>query len=254
MFGLEIWQFWLAMAITLFAGFVKGAVGFAMPMIMMSAFGSFLPATTALAALILPTLVTNIQQSFRQGTGEMIASVKKFRLHITMIVIFIAASAGFAKLIPQAWMYFLLGLPIMVYALWQLSGRSLVIPIHHRRRAEAITGIIGGLYGGISGIWGPPLIVYLLSIGVDKREQVRVQGIVFLIGAIVLCIAHLFSGLLNAQTLPFSAALCLPAVIGMMAGFALQDRLDVGQFRRWTQILLVISGANLVRRAFELWS
>ncbi|WP_299909773.1 hypothetical protein [uncultured Paracoccus sp.] len=42
--------------------------------------------------------------------------------------------------------------------------------------------------------------------------------------------------------------------IGMQLGFALQDRLDVVQFRRWTQILLVISGANLVRRAFELWS
>jgi uncharacterized protein len=34
--------FWV-MAVTLFAGFVKGAVGFAMPMIMMSAFSSFLP-------------------------------------------------------------------------------------------------------------------------------------------------------------------------------------------------------------------
>ncbi|AUH65598.1 sulfite exporter TauE/SafE family protein [Paracoccus zhejiangensis] len=254
MFGLEIWQFWAAIGITLFAGFVKGAVGFAMPMIMMSAFGSILPATTALAALILPTLVTNIQQAFRQGRGEMIASVKRFRLHIAMVVIFIAVSAGFAKMIPQAVMYILLGLPIMLYALWQLSGRSLTIPIHHRSRVEAITGIIGGLYGGISGIWGPPLIVYLLSIGVDKREQVRVQGIVFLIGAVTLLVAHLFSGVLNAQTLPFSLILCIPAVIGMQLGFALQDRLDVVQFRRWTQILLVISGANLVRRAFELWS
>ena len=254
MFGLEIWQFWAAIGITLFAGFVKCAVGFAMPRILMSAFGSILPATTALAALILPTLVTNIQQAFRQGTGEMIGSIRRFRWHIAMVVLFIALSAGFARMIPQAVMYVLLGLPIMGYALWQLSGRSLVIPVHHRQRVEVITGIIGGLYGGISGIWGPPLIVYLLSIGVDKREQVRVQGIVFLIGAVVLLVAHLFSGILNAQTLPLSAILCIPAVIGMNAGFALQDRLDVVQFRRWTQILLVLSGANLVRRAFELWS
>ncbi|MFV0299454.1 MAG: TSUP family transporter [Paracoccus sp. (in: a-proteobacteria)] len=254
MFGLEIWQFWVAVGVTLFAGFVKGAVGFAMPMIMMSVFGSILPATTALAALILPTLVTNIQQAFRQGTGEMVASVHRFRLHIAMVVIFIAVSAAFAQRIPQAVMYVLLGLPIMGYALWQLAGRSLVIPIHHRARVEAITGIIGGLYGGISGIWGPPLIVYLMSIGTEKREQVRVQGIVFLIGAVTLLVAHLLSGVLNARTLPLSAMLCIPGVIGMMAGFALQDRLDVVQFRRWTQILLVISGANLVRRALELWS
>lgn len=254
MFGLELWQFWAVFGVTLFAGFVKGAVGFAMPMIMMSAFGSILDARLALACLILPTLVTNIQQAFRQGWGPAWASVKRFRWHIAMVVIFICVSAPFANVIPQAVMYLLLGLPICLYALWQLAGRSLALPVHHRRRAEIGTGIIGGLYGGISGIWGPPLIVYLLSIGVDKREQVRIQGIVFLIGAVALTGAHLLSGVLNAQTLPLSAVLILPAFAGMLAGFALQDRLDLGQFRRWTLVLLVLSGANLVRRAFEIWS
>ena len=254
MFGLEIWQFWAAMIITFFAGFVKGAIGFAMPMIMLSALGSVLPATVALGALILPTLVTNIQQAFRQGVGEARGSAWNFRWHIGMVLIFIAVSAGFARAIPQGLMYALLGVPIVAFALWQLSGRPLSLPIHHRRRAEIVTGIIGGLYGGISGIWGPPLIVMLLSLHVDKREQVRVQGVVFLLGAVMLTVAHLFSGVLNAQTLPLSALLCIPAVAGMLAGFALQDRLDVVQFRRWTLILLVLTGANLIRRALDFWS
>lgn len=253
MFGLEIWQFWAAVAITVFAGFVKGAVGFAMPMIMLSAFGSFLPATTALAALILPTLLTNGQQAFRQGRREAWGSVLRFRWHIGMVLVFICVSAGFARAIPQGIMYALLGFPIVLFALWQLSGRPLALPVHHRRRAEIGSGVIGGLYGGISGIWGPPLIVLLLSLGADKREQVRVQGVVFLLGAVVLLAAHLVSGVVNAQTLPLSAVLCLPAVTGMMAGFALQDRLDVVQFRRWTLVLLVLTGLNLVRRAFDFW-
>lgn len=253
MFGLEIWQFWAVVLITLFAGFVKGAVGFAMPMIMLSAFGSILPATTALAALILPTLLTNVQQAFRQGTGAAYGSAMNFRWHIAMVLIFIAISAGFARAIPQGVMYAMLGVPIVCFALWQLSGRSLALPVDHRRRAEIGTGIIGGLYGGISGIWGPPLIVLLLSLGVDKREQVRVQGVVFLLGAVVLMAAHLASGVLNAQTVPLSAILCAPAVAGMLAGFALQDRLDVVQFRRWTLILLVLTGLNLVRRALDFW-
>lgn len=253
MFGIEIWQFWAAIVITAFAGFVKGAIGFAMPMIMLSAFGSIMPATTALAALILPTLLTNVQQAFRQGPTEAWGSVKRFRLHISMVVIFICISAAFAQLIPPPVMYATLGLPIVGFAFWQLSGRSMVLSVDHSRPFEAITGIIGGLYGGISGIWGPPLIVYLLSVGVDKREQIRVQGVVFLMGAVVLFVAHLVSGVLNAQTLPLSLLLVIPAFIGMMLGFALQDRLDVGQFRRWTQVLLILTGLNLIRRAFEIW-
>ncbi|MBA50402.1 MAG: hypothetical protein CMI51_15490 [Paracoccus sp.] len=251
MFGVEPWQMLAVVAVTAFAGFVKGTIGFAMPVIMLSAFGSILPPTTALAALIIPTLVTNIQQTLRQGLREAWRSVRDFRWHITMLLVFIAVSAGFARAIPQSIMYALLGVPIVGFAIWQLSGRPLVVPSHHRRRAEIATGIIGGLYGGISGIWGPPLIVLLMSLGVSKREQVRVQGVVFLLGGMVLTGAHLASGVLNARTLPLSVLLVLPAFAGMLAGFALQDRLDVVQFRRWTLVLLVVTGLNLVRRAFE---
>lgn len=250
MFGMEPWAFALALAVTAFAGFVKGAVGFAMPMIMMSAFGSFLSAETALALLILPTVATNIAQAFRQGWRAAWASVVKYRIHIVMLVIFIPISAQFVRFIPQGWMYGLLGVPITVFAALQLAGVSLAIAIHHRARAEAGLGVIGGLYGGISGIWGPPLIVYLLSIGAPKQETVRVQGVVFLIGAVVLLGSHLGSGVLNAQTLPASALMVAPAMAGMWAGFRLHDRLNPERFRRWTLILLALTGLNLVRRAF----
>ena len=253
MFGLDPWQFWTIFAVTAFAGFVKGAIGFAMPLIMASAFASILPPQTALAALILPVLTTNIHQALRQGPAAAIQSTRNFRWHIAMVLVFLMLSAGLARQIPQALMYALLGLPILGFALWQLSGRPLALPIHHRRRAEIATGIIGGLYGGISGIWGPPLVVLLLSLGTPKQEQVRVQGVVFFLGAVGLTGAHLASGILNAQTVPLSAMLCIPAFGGMLAGFALQDRMDAIVFRRWTLILLVITGLNLARRALSPW-
>lgn len=65
--GLTLPEFAAALAITLFAGFVKGTVGFAMPLILVSAFAVFLPQELALAGLILPTLLANVSQAFRQG-------------------------------------------------------------------------------------------------------------------------------------------------------------------------------------------
>lgn len=252
MSGLDPQLLVLAAAVTFAAGFVKGAIGFAMPMIMMSAFGSFLSAPVALALLILPTLATNIQQATRQGVGPALASARRYGWHIAMVVLFILVSAPFARAIPTGAMYLALGGPITGFALWQLSGRPLALPIRHRRRAEIISGILGGLYGGISGIWGPPLLVYLLSVGAPKLDQIRVQGVVFLLGAVALTLAHLGSGVLNAQTLPLSALMVIPGLLGMQLGFALQDRMDVVQFRRWTLILLVLTGLNLVRRALTM--
>lgn len=247
--GLQPATFALALAITAFAGFVKGAVGFAMPMIMMSAFGSFLAPDLALAGLILPTLVTNLSQALRQGWPAAIETALRYRRFLAGTILFIAVSAQFARAIPQPAFLAMLGLPITAFALVQLTGRTLAIRLEHRQRAEWGLGIIGGLYGGVSGIWGPPLLVYLLSTGTGKTEMIRAQGVVFLIGAVALLAAHLQTGLANPHTLAFSAALAGPAVLGMYLGFAVQDRLDQARFRRWTQGLLVLTGLNLIRQA-----
>jgi uncharacterized membrane protein YfcA len=247
--GLPVDLFAAALAITLFAGFVKGAVGFAMPLILVSAFAVLLPQEVVLAALILPTLVTNLSQAFRQGVEPAMETTRAYRRFLVATVVCIAISAPFADAIPR-WLYLLmLGVPITVFAGLQLMGRSLAIRLQHRDRAEWGLGVIGGLYGGVSGIWGPPLLVFLLSTGADKMQMIRAQGVVFLIGAVMLLAAHLTTGLANAQTLAFSAALCLPALIGLFIGYRVQDRLDQQRFRRWTQGLLVLTGLNMVRLA-----
>lgn len=247
--GLPFWGFALACAVTLFAGFVKGAVGFAMPLIMISAFSSFMPPETALAALILSVLSTNLHQSLRFGLGPAWASAVKYRRLIAMTCLGIVITAPFVVYMPQRLLLGLLGVPVMGFALMQLSGWKPSIPPRHRNPAEYALGLIGGLYGGISGIWGPPVIVYMLAVNTEKAEMVRVMGVVFMIGAIVLTGAHLGSGVLNAVTLPFSAALIVPAALGMWLGFQLQDRLDAERFRRWTLLVLIVIALNLLRRA-----
>ncbi|QYK43668.1 MAG: sulfite exporter TauE/SafE family protein [Paracoccaceae bacterium] len=241
--------FWAAVSVTVFAGFVKGAVGFAMPLIMIGAFSAFLPPQVALAGLILPTLVTNVAQAFRDGPAAAFDSARSYRRFLAGTVVFIVISAQFVTVIPQTLFLLLLGVPITAFALLQLSGRPLALRLEHRSRAEWVAGVIGGLYGGISGVWGPPLIVYLLSIGAPKSETLRVQGVVFLIGAIVLLSAHLTSGIMNADTVPFSAALAVPAMAGLALGQWAGRRLDQARFRWWTQVLLVVTGLNLVRSA-----
>ncbi len=238
-----------AVAVTLFAGFVKGTIGFAMPMIMISAFSSFLTPHQALAGLILPTLITNVAQAFRQGVPAAVQTAKDYRRFLIATLVMLVISAQFVEVIPRGLFLFLLGGPITVFAALQLAGVNLSVQLEHRGRAEWILGAVGGLYGGVSGVWGPPLLVYLLSVGADKVETVRVQGVIFLTGAVVLLAAHLGTGVMDRPNLLFSAALVLPAVLGQRIGFTVQGRLDQTKFRSWTQSLLVLTGLNLVIRA-----
>lgn len=247
--GLDPTIFWAAMAITLFAGFVKGAVGFAMPLILVSGFAMILPKELALAGLILSTVLTNVSQALRQGFGPARETAWTYRRFLIATVIGIGVSSPFVEVIPRVPYLLLLGIPITIYAGLQLMGASLAIRLHHQDRAEWALGAVGGLYGGISGIWGPPLLVFLLSTGAEKVGAIRAQGVVFLIGAVMLLASHLMTGLANAASMGFSAALCVPALAGLYLGYFIQDRLDQKRFRRWTQALLVITGLNMVRLA-----
>ena len=56
-----------AFAISIIAGVIKGAVGFAMPLVMVSGLSSIMDPKLALSALIVPIVVANVWQTFRQG-------------------------------------------------------------------------------------------------------------------------------------------------------------------------------------------
>ncbi len=103
--------------------------------------------------------------------------------------------------------------------------------------------------GGLSGVWGPPTVAYLTALKTPKHDQIRIQGVIYGLGAVALFGAHLSSGILNRETLTLSALLVLPAVLGMLVGFRMQDRIDQIVFRRATLIVLLLAGLNLIRRA-----
>lgn len=237
----------LALFVTFFAGVVKGMVGFAMPMIMISGLSSFLSPELALAALILPTLATNGVQALRQGPAQAIASVRKFWVFLSIGFVFLVGSAQLVTMLPQNVLFLLIGAPITLFVLMQLFGWKAQLP-GQSARVEVITGAFAGFVGGLSGVWGPPTVAYLTAINTPKQEQIRVQGVIYGLGAVALLAAHLKSGVIRLDTLPFSVLMMVPALGGMMIGFRLQDRIDQATFKRATLFVLLIAGLNLMRR------
>lgn len=238
----------VAAAGMLAGGFAKGAVGFALPMISVSVGGSVLPATTAVAGMILPGVVTNIWQTFRDGGGAAFRSLAEhWRLNAVLFAM-IAACAQLVTIMPERALFLALGIGVTGFGALQLSGWRLTILPGSRRRIEALCALVAGFFGGLAGVWGPPIVLYLLSLEIPKREMVRAQGVSFLLGSIILVFAHLQSGLLSGERAAWSLAMVAPACIGMAIGQAAQDRMDPAMFRKATLAVLVIAGLNLLRR------
>ena len=235
-----------AALVTFLAGTVKGVTGFAMPMIMISGLSSFIAPELALAALIVPTLVANTWQALRQGPAAARATIRRFGLFLAVGLVALVTSAQMVRVMPTQVLFLLIGLPITAFAAMQLAGfRPTLKPA---RWIEALIGGFAGFIGGVSGVWGPPTVAYLTAIDTPKADQMRVQGVIYALGAVALSGAHLRSGVLGAATLPFSVLMVVPALAGMLLGLRIQDRFDQTTFRLVTLAVLVVAGANLVRR------
>lgn len=237
-----------AFGVLLFAGFVKGAVGFALPMITVSGISAFMSADVAIAAILLPGLITNIQQAFRQGASAAWLTLTTYwRLNL-MLVVLIGIFAQLVVRMPDRLFFTILGTMITSVTILNLAGWRPVVPRRLTARVEWLTGTLAGIFGGLAGVWGPPILFYLLARDTPKLDMVRAQGIAFLLGSVVLLAAHGVSGLLTPAKAGFSAWLILPAVAGMLLGMAVQDRLNQTVFRRATLVVLGIAGLNLLRR------
>lgn len=235
--------------IGLFAGVVKGVVGFSMPMILMSGISAVLPPETALAALIFPTVVTNLMQATRFGTKELIGTVQRYWRLLVTVLLLIAVSSQLIVILPDRVLFALIGIPVVLFTASQLAGWTVRIPPDARNRSQVLAGVLSGFFGGFSGIWGPPVIAYLSATDTPKAEAIRVQGIVYGSGAVVLLGSHLRTGVVDQGSAILSAGMLVPTALGMLLGFRLHDRLDQARFRTVTLVVLFVAGLNLVRRA-----
>lgn len=237
----------LAFGVAIVAGFIKGMVGFAMPLVLISGLTIFLPPELALAGLIFPTVATNLFQALRQGIKAAWASTRLFKVFLISGGIMLLLSAQLVRFLPAQTMLLVIGVFITLFALWQISGRSFNLA-HRSSRIEVLVGGFAGAVGGVSGVWGPPTVAYLTALGTAKQDQMRIQGVIYGLGAVALVFAHFGSGVLRAETVPFSIFMILPALAGMWLGSQVMDRIDQASFRKATLFILVIAGANLVRR------
>lgn len=237
-----------AFMIALLAGFVKGVVGFAMPMIFISGLSSFIAPDLALAMLLLPTLFANVQQALRQGVGAAWQAAKRFWVYLVTGGVVLVGAAQLVPYLRGDLMLGGLGALVTGFVVLQLSGWRLRLS-GQSGRVEVLIGVIAGFLGGISGVWGPPTVAYLTALNTEKTVQMQVQGVIYGLGAVVLVLSHLGSSVLNWQTAAPSALMIPPALIGVWVGTQVMDRIDQHAFRRATLIVLLLAGLNLIRRA-----
>ena len=239
-----------AFGIYILAGLVKGTIGIGLPTAGISLTAQITDARTAIALVIMPMLLTNVWQIWR--TRDHTHQVLKYW---PLAIMMVAGILGFAFLAPHIsirWVTLMLGITILVFSATSLAT---VIPTLHSTwdtPAQLFTGIVSGAMGGITGVWAPPIIIYMSATRVDKTTFVAVVGVLLMLGSLMLALSYGAVGLITQGQAIASAILVIPSILGFSLGERIRNRLDEALFKRLVLWFFLLMGLNLIRKTLAI--
>ena len=138
---------------------------------------------------------------------------------------------------------------IVGYVLLDLAKFSPRVPAGWERWLAAPVGLAAGIMGGITNAPGTPVALYLVALGLEKKEFVRSIAFTFLVVKGVQLLSLGWYGLLGWHLVLGSLGLSVAALVGFGLGLKLQDRLGQRSFNRAVLLFLAALGVWLVVRA-----
>lgn len=238
----------LTAGVFVLAGAVKGLLGLGLPTVSMALLALWMPQAEAAAFLVLPSLVTNLWQA--GPWREALALLRRTAgLQLGMAagtlggLLVWGAPAGRTGVL-------LLGLALIAYAGWGLAGRAHALTAEQARWAGPVVGVLTGLLTALTGVFVMPVVPYLQSLGLDRAALMRAMGLSFSTCTLALGVGlGGSSGMMVAEVGWTSAAMLVPAWLGMALGQRLQARMPVPLFRRCFFAALAVLGGWMVLSA-----
>ena len=118
------------------------------------------------------------------------------------------------------------------------------------RVAGPAIGFLGGVLQGSTSIASPLVGSYFHARKLSPRDFVVVLAALFQLNSIVQIGGFVQLGLLTPDLLALGVIGLVPNLVGLIAGIELRGRIGAEAFRRVITVLLVVSIANLLWRAF----
>lgn len=230
----------------LLAAIVKGAIGFGFPTLGTPLLALVVDVKTAVAVLVIPNMVMDGLQLRRSGpigdAPRRLAPLLLFTMIGTVIgtKLLVALSPRTATVI--------LGVFILGYVLLDLARFSPRVPPSWELALAAPVGLAAGIMGGITNAPGTPIALYLVALGMEKKEFVRSIAFTFLVVKGVQLVTLVWYGLLTWSLALVSLGLAATGLAGFALGLKLQDSLDQRSFSRAVLIFLAALGIWLLVR------
>lgn len=233
----------------LLAAFVKGATGLGFPLIATPMVALLLDIRVAVTILILPNLLMDVTQVFRDGFPYPILRRFKSMIGLTVVGVFLGTMV--LVLLPLWSLNLCLGIMVIVFVGSNLLKFEFTISPVAEKRLSPLMGLLSGFLNGMTNAAGPVLAIYFYSLKLEKRNFVKSVATIFMITKATQLIAVSTWNLFNKDTLTLSLQVVLFTLVGFFAGLKTQDRVNQKTFSRGLMVLLSVVGVILIARSLS---
>ncbi|MDX1528361.1 MAG: TSUP family transporter, partial [Gammaproteobacteria bacterium] len=221
--------------------------GIGIPMVSIALLSLVISVPQAVTLLPVPILMANTWQAFRGGRFR--SSLRRFRLLIAALALGMIVGAMLLKHVDDRVLQAVIGLAVIVFSITSLSTPTLRVPAVLERPLGTAAGAVGGVLGGMSSLFGPPILMFLVSLKLPKDEFVAVVGAIYLLGGLFLLAALAGVRVLGGQEFLLSALAAPLLLAGMALGQRLRERISQEAFRKGLLITVMLIGVSLLVRA-----
>lgn len=240
----------LAVVLVVFvvAGIIKGVAGIGFPTAAVSALSQVIDPRVAIALIVFPSLLANLWQIHR--AGGMLRTVRRFGLFIACLCgAILVVSTTITASVPVETLMIVLGCLVVFFSVMSLAWSPPFLPERFDRIGQATAGLASGILGGLTAIWAPPMVTYLLARRLEKDEFVRATGVLIFAGTVPLSMGFFYSGILTPGIAVLSLIMTAPVIAGFAIGEWMRRYIEPERFRRIVLWIFLAMGMNLLRRA-----
>ena len=227
------------------AGVAKGAIGMGMPPIAIGLMSFAVPLDSAIAIMVVPTMVTNIWQAIYGGGFKPL--MRRFG---TMAVTAMAGILAVGLLLSDlgspstaGWV----GVLLVLYSLIALTPWRPRVPRGAEPWANPLIGLASGAVAGSTGVAAVPFMPYMQSLEMNQHELVQALGIMFLFITGMLAVSLAFHGAYHLTNSVAGVAAVAPTMVGVWIGQHARRRLSPQTFRRAFIFGMFAVGLHLAR-------
>lgn len=209
-----------------------------------------LPAQAAVALMAMPVVVANIWQALQAPRGH--NAVKRQWPTSAALLVGTWTGTHILSTIDEKPLLLIVGIFVLCFTILQNSRYQLRIATGWVSLAGVLFGGLAGFIGGLSSMFGPMLIIYLMSVrDLDKDQFVSLLSFLYLSAVIPWALQLYFRGILTPQLLIYSTLGVIPVIAGMIIGGKLRGMLTESRFKSLILVILLISGVTLIWRSFR---